>query len=89
MSSVDTTHHSRVTEDDCAALFKTYTNKDNLPVVCKDLLRRKNSGGTGFYGVTENHSLNVKGGHRGKDGESHASIQRRFTGPMSGYSVSH
>ncbi|RQM20957.1 hypothetical protein B5M09_007878 [Aphanomyces astaci] len=87
MSTVDNdSMNSRLTEDDCATLFKTYTNKDNLPNFCKTLLDRKNSG---VYGVAENHNLNVKGGHRYKNGQSHASLQRRFTGPMSGYGVAH
>ncbi|KAF0739424.1 hypothetical protein LEN26_012351 [Aphanomyces euteiches] len=78
---------NNLTEDDCVRLYKIYSSSDKLPSACKDLLQRKKSGTTGYYGVAENHSLNVKGGHRGKrgDGESHASLQRRFTGPMSGY----
>lgn len=39
-------------------------------------------------GVMENEPLNTHGGSRTRGGISHAALQRRFTGKMSGVSLS-
>ena len=69
-----------IDKNSCITLFKALTNKKHLPHGCKEFLRYKPDE------VLENHSLNVKGGYRPKNGVSHAAIQRRLTGKMSGLS---
>ena len=69
-----------MSKDDCNALFHALTNKDRLPTTCKEFFHSETE-------VFENHSLNVKGGFRPKNGISHAALQRRMTGKMSGHST--
>lgn len=69
-----------VDKESCISMYRALTNKDQLPRACKDFLHYRPDE------VLENHSLNVKGGYRPKNGVSHAALQRRLTGKMSGIS---
>ena len=81
--AIDT--YSKPTKEECFEMFKMLKNKDELSHSCKEMFQALTSGNKG---VMENHPLNVRGGSRQRNGISHAALQRRFTGKMSGVHLS-
>ncbi|KAG7395902.1 hypothetical protein PHYBOEH_003066 [Phytophthora boehmeriae] len=80
-SSVDADTHSKA---ECLELFRALKNKDELSLSCKEIMQRLTANDKG---VMENEPLNTHGGSRLRGGISHAALQRRFTGKMSGVSL--
>ncbi|TYZ64004.1 hypothetical protein PybrP1_004139 [[Pythium] brassicae (nom. inval.)] len=70
---------------ECLELFRALKNKDELSHSCREIMEMLTANDKG---VMENHSLNTRGGQRTRGGISHAALQRRFTGKMSGHQVS-
>ncbi|KAF1321114.1 Gtp-binding protein era, partial [Globisporangium splendens] len=68
-------------QSECLELFRALKNKDELSRTCKEIMEMMVANDKG---VLENNSLNTGGGNRSRGGISHAALQRRFTGKMSG-----
>lgn len=69
---------------ECLELFRALKNKDELSHSCREIMEMLTASDKG---VMENDSLNTHGGSRTRGGISHAALQRRFTGKMSGHQV--
>ncbi|CAI5702499.1 hypothetical protein KXD40_003331 [Peronospora effusa] len=82
LSSVDV---DSPTKSECLELFRALKNKDELSHSCKEIMEMITANDKG---VMENEPLNTYGGSRSRGGISHAALQRRFTGKMSGVSLS-
>jgi hypothetical protein len=65
-------------------MYRMAKNKDDMNATCKEIVQALMAAENG---VPENHNLNVRGGRRPRNGLSHAALQRRFTGKMSGVSL--
>ncbi|GLE00426.1 hypothetical protein PINS_up009183 [Pythium insidiosum] len=85
MSSViDESFTSKPTRMQCLEQYRALKNKDELSPLCKEVMEAL----MGDKGVLENNPINIRGGNRTRNGISHAALQRRFTGKMSGVSLS-
>lgn len=73
--------HGKPSQTECLELFRALKNKDELSHSCKEIMEMMTANNKG---VMENHALNSGGGNRDRGGISHAALQRRFTGKMSG-----
>ncbi|CEG41392.1 uncharacterized protein PHALS_11742 [Plasmopara halstedii] len=73
------------TKAECLELFRALKNKDELSLSCKEIMQMITANDKG---VMENEPLNTHGGSRNRGGISHAALQRRFTGKMSGVRLS-
>ncbi|EEY61854.1 uncharacterized protein PITG_13807 [Phytophthora infestans T30-4] len=73
------------TKSECLELFRALKNKDELSHSCKEIMQMITANDKG---VMENDALNTHGGSRTRGGISHAALQRRFTGKMSGVRLS-
>jgi hypothetical protein len=73
------------TKSECLELFRALKNKDELSHSCREIMEMITAKGNG---VMENDPLNTSGGRRSRGGISHAALQRRYTGKMSGGSLS-
>ncbi|KAI9913075.1 hypothetical protein PsorP6_005098 [Peronosclerospora sorghi] len=73
------------TKSECLEMFRALKNKDELSRSCKELMQRITANDK--Y-VMECEPLNTYGGGRTRGGVSHAALQRRLTGKMSGISLS-
>ncbi|KAJ0412272.1 hypothetical protein ATCC90586_006658 [Pythium insidiosum] len=81
MSSViDETFSPKQMRLQCLEQYRTLKNKDELSPMCKEVMEAL----MGDKGVLENNPINIRGGNRTRNGVSHAALQRRFTGKMSG-----
>lgn len=80
-----TESHTKPTKSECLEMFRALKNKDELTHSCREIMEMITAKDKG---VMENDSLNTQGGRRTRGGVSHAALQRRFTGKMSGVSLS-
>ena len=80
VDSNDTTN-AKPSQTECLELFRALKNKDELSHSCREIMEMLTANDKG---VLENFSLNTGGGNRTRGGISHAALQRRYTGKMSG-----
>ncbi|RLN74274.1 hypothetical protein BBJ28_00006222 [Nothophytophthora sp. Chile5] len=73
------------TKLECLEIFRALKNKDELSSSCKEIMQMITAKDKG---VMENEPLNTYGGSRTRGGISHAALQRRYTGKMSGVKLS-
>ncbi|CAI5736910.1 unnamed protein product [Hyaloperonospora brassicae] len=85
MSNTSSVDHDSPTKSECLELFRSLKNKDELSRSCKEIMQMITANDKG---VMENDPLNTHGSRRTRGGISHAALQRRFTGKMSGGSLS-
>ncbi|CAH0487081.1 unnamed protein product [Peronospora farinosa] len=85
MSKLSSVDADSPTKSECLELFRALKNKDELSHSCKEIMEMITANDKG---VMENEPLNTYGGSRSRGGISHAALQRRFTGKMSGVSLS-
>ncbi|KAF4320725.1 hypothetical protein BBO99_00005357 [Phytophthora kernoviae] len=81
MSKTSSVDSEILSKTECLDLFRALKNKDELSLSCKEIMQRLTANDKG---VMENDALNTHGGSRTRGGISHAALQRRFTGKMSG-----
>lgn len=72
-------------KSECLELFRALKNKDELSHSCREIMEMM---AANDIGVLENDRINTHGGSRSRGGISHAALQRRYTGKMSGVSLS-
>lgn len=75
------TESHKPSQTECLEIFRALKNKDELSHSCREIMEMLTANDKG---VSENHTLNTRGGNRSRGGISHAALQRRFTGKMSG-----
>ncbi|KAH7484746.1 hypothetical protein PRIC1_004063 [Phytophthora ramorum] len=85
MSKTSSVDADSAAKSECLELFRALKNKDELSRSCKEIMQLITANDKG---VMENEPLNTYGGSRTRGGISHAALQRRFTGKMSGVRLS-
>ncbi|TMW62667.1 hypothetical protein Poli38472_005285 [Pythium oligandrum] len=80
-SVVDETH----TRSECLNQYRELKNKDELSAQCKEVMEALMATQSR---IAENNPISIRGGNRTRNGVSHAALQRRFTGKMSGVHLS-